>query len=63
MFSKIYQNFFLKQKKLLKGNFFYKFSEKKTHGNLKDSDRIFTNIYCDSDPYISGALKRVYNNK
>ena len=28
-------------------------------GNLKDSDRIFTNIYKDRDPYINGALKRV----
>jgi hypothetical protein len=31
----------------------------KTYGNLKDSDRIFTNVYKDSDPYISGALRRV----
>lgn len=30
----------------------------KTYGNLKDSDRIFTNVYKDSDPYISGALRR-----
>jgi hypothetical protein len=33
------------------GRFFY--------GNLKDSDRIFTNVYKDGDPYINGALKRV----
>lgn len=31
----------------------------KTYGNLKDSDRIFTNVYQDSDPYINGALRRV----
>jgi hypothetical protein len=31
----------------------------KTYGNLKDSDRIFTNVYKDTDPYISGALRRV----
>lgn len=31
----------------------------KTYGNLKDSDRIFTNVYKDSDPYINGALRRV----
>ena len=31
----------------------------KTYGNLKDADRIFTNVYKDSDPYISGALRRV----
>jgi hypothetical protein len=30
----------------------------KTHGNLSDSDRIFTNLYKDGDPYIKGALKR-----
>ena len=29
------------------------------YGNLKDSDRIFTNVYRDGDPYIEGALKRV----
>jgi len=31
----------------------------KTYGNLKDSDRIFTNVYKDTDPYITGALRRV----
>jgi hypothetical protein len=31
----------------------------KTYGKLKDSDRIFTNVYKDSDPYIEGALRRV----
>ena len=31
----------------------------KTHGNLKDQDRIFTNLYRDGDPFIQGALKRV----
>lgn len=31
----------------------------KTYGNLKDADRIFTNVYKDSDPYIKGALRRV----
>jgi hypothetical protein len=29
------------------------------HGNLKDSDRIFTNVYRDGDPFIEGAMKRV----
>lgn len=29
------------------------------YGNLKDSDRIFTNVYRDADPFINGALKRV----
>jgi hypothetical protein len=32
---------------------------KKVHGNLKDSDRIFTNVYRDGDPFIEGAIKRV----
>ena len=32
----------------------------KTYGNLKDSDRIFTNVYKDTDPYIKGALRRVF---
>jgi len=32
------------------------------YGNLKDSDRIFTNVYQDGDAYINGALKRVYQN-
>ena len=31
----------------------------KKHGGLKDSDRIFTNLYRDGDPFIEGALKRV----
>lgn len=37
---------------------------KKSHGGLKDSDRIFTNLYRDGDPFIEGALKRVnfYNS-
>ena len=35
-------------------------STTKNYGNLKDSDRIFTNVYKDSDPYIKGALRRVY---
>ena len=30
----------------------------KTYGNLKDADRIFTNVYRDSDPYINGAIRR-----
>jgi len=29
------------------------------HGNLKDSDRIFTNLYGEWDPYIKGAMRRV----
>lgn len=29
------------------------------YGGLKDSDRIFTNLYNDESPYLDGALKRV----
>ena len=29
------------------------------YGNLKDSDRIFTNVYGDGDFGIKGAMKRV----
>ena len=32
------------------------------YGNLKDSDRIFTNVYRDGDPFINGALQRVLYN-
>jgi NADH dehydrogenase (ubiquinone) flavoprotein 1 len=32
---------------------------KRTYGNLKDQDRIFTNLYKDGDPFVEGALKRV----
>ncbi len=35
------------------------FTTNKTYGNLRDADRIFTNVYRDSDAYISGALRRV----
>ena len=31
----------------------------RVYGGLKDQDRIFSNIYCDTDPFIEGAIKRV----
>jgi hypothetical protein len=31
----------------------------RTHGNLRDEDRIFTNIYNDDDWGLKGAMKRV----
>ena len=34
----------------------------RTYGGLKDSDRIFTNLYRDGSPWIDGALKRVGMN-
>ena len=30
----------------------------RSHGDLKDSDRIFTNVYQDGSPWVDGALKR-----
>jgi NADH dehydrogenase (ubiquinone) flavoprotein 1 len=30
----------------------------RSYGNLKDQDRIFTNLYKDESPWIDGALKR-----
>jgi len=35
-------------------------STERTYGGLKDQDRIFTNLYKDDDPFIDGALRRVY---
>lgn len=37
---------------------FSRMSFSKTHGNLQDQDRIFTNLYRDGDPFIEGAFKR-----
>lgn len=34
-------------------------SYNRSYGNLKDQDRIFTNLYRDDDPFIKGAIKRV----
>jgi NADH dehydrogenase (ubiquinone) flavoprotein 1 len=30
----------------------------RSHGNLSDQDRIFTNVYNDKSPWIDGAMKR-----
>ena len=40
---------------------FFSTTNNKTYGNLKDQDRIFTNVYKDTDPYIQGALRRVHH--
>lgn len=34
-------------------------STERTHGGLKDQDRIFTNLYGDGDAMLAGAQKRV----
>jgi hypothetical protein len=31
----------------------------RAYGGLKDSDRIFTNVYGDGSPFVDGAVKRV----
>ena len=31
---------------------------KRSHGSLKDQDRIFTNVYNDNSAFVEGALKR-----
>lgn len=31
----------------------------RSYGNLKDQDRIFTNIYRDKEPWLKDAMKRV----
>ena len=33
-------------------------TSKISYGGLKDQDKILTNLYCDGDPFIDGALKR-----
>ena len=36
---------------------------KRSFGILQDQDRIFTNLYCDGDTFIDGALtRRVLHN-
>ena len=39
---------------------FFSTTNNKTYGKLRDQDRIFTNVYKDTDPYIQGALRRVF---
>ncbi len=34
------------------------FSAKRTHGNLADADRIFTNLYGDGDFGLKGSIQR-----
>jgi NADH dehydrogenase (ubiquinone) flavoprotein 1 len=34
------------------------FSAKRTHGNLADADRIFTNLYGDGDFGLKGSVQR-----
>lgn len=32
----------------------------RVYGDLKDKDRIFTNLYMDGSPFLEDALKRVH---
>ena len=34
------------------------YSSERAHGDLKDQDRIFTNLYGKHDPFLKGAMKR-----
>jgi len=62
MISKILKRATAFSLKGLKSNAFlanrYFSSETRSYGNLKDQDRIFTNVYGDGDPFLKGALKR-----
>jgi hypothetical protein len=42
-----------------KAKLFRGFAER-SYGGLKDSDRIFTNVYKDGSPFMDGALRRVF---
>lgn len=55
--SKYYLNFYREQIRSFTNTTIQ--PTKKSYGGLKDSDRIFTNLYRDNDPFIEGALKRV----
>lgn len=61
MFSKTFKACFLSNpnKILNSKNLSMIVSFNKSYGNLKDQDRIFTNLYRDNDPFIKGAIKRV----
>ena len=37
---------------------FFSTAERTSFGGLSDRDRIFTNLYNDTSPFIDGALKR-----
>jgi NADH dehydrogenase (ubiquinone) flavoprotein 1 len=52
----MFLNRLFKKKSSLKTIQFCSFS--RYYGDLKDQDRIFTNLYRDSSPWIDGALKR-----
>jgi len=60
MLSKIFRaGLISNQQTLVSKNLTTLLAFNKTYGNLKDQDRIFTNVYRDDDPFIKGALKRV----
>lgn len=59
MLSKIFKTTILANKKFLTSkNLSMVVAYNRSYGNLKDQDRIFTNLYRDDDPFIKGALKR-----
>ena len=34
----------------------------RAYGNIKDSERVFQNLYKDESEWLDGALKRVYHH-
>ncbi|EAR96899.1 NADH-ubiquinone oxidoreductase flavoprotein (macronuclear) [Tetrahymena thermophila SB210] len=59
MLSKIFKTTVIANKKFLNSkNLSMVISYNRSYGNLKDQDRIFTNLYRDGDPFVKGALKR-----
>ncbi|KAL4510072.1 hypothetical protein ABPG72_010265 [Tetrahymena utriculariae] len=59
MLSKIFKTTVITNKKFLNSkNLSMVISYNRSYGNLKDQDRIFTNLYRDNDPFVQGALKR-----
>ncbi|KAL4466894.1 hypothetical protein ABPG74_010491 [Tetrahymena malaccensis] len=59
MLSKIFKTTVICNKKFLNSkNLSMVISYNRSYGNLKDQDRIFTNLYRDGDPFVKGALKR-----
>lgn len=58
MISKILKKGVTRKVGLASTSYANKLFSTRTHGNLKDQDRIFTNIYRDKEPWLKDALKR-----
>jgi len=58
MLRKVVEGALLRPGRQVASNALRAFSTERTYGNLKDQDRIFTNLYGKHDPFLSGAMKR-----